>query len=131
MMDAREYLDAIRLALATSDLIREVQIVRERSLESTGFFRARLQLQNGDFLEVSKYFSIDEEGAQTIQYRYQWMDSSRQNLRKRWDNAMHHPELANYPHHVHIGAGDQVEPGQPISIIALIEMLESEIGGLS
>ncbi len=49
----------------------------------------------------------------------------------RWDNAAHHPELTNYPHHVHIGHDDLVESSQPLSIIALIEMLEGEIGAPS
>lgn len=127
-MNARDYLDAINLALATSDLIKGVQIVQEYSLEDAGFFRARLYLQNDDFLEVSEYFIIVGETVEIVQYRYQWMDSGKQNLRKRWDNATHHPELPNFPYHVHISTDNQVEPDQPLSIITLIEMLEGEIG---
>jgi len=125
-MNAQEHLDAIKLALATSDLTKEVQIVREYSLEDAGFFRARLRLRNDDYLEVSEYFTIVSEAVNIVQYRYQWMDSGKQNLRKRWDNARHHPELANYPHHVHVGAADQVEPGQQMSVIELIEMIGRE-----
>jgi len=130
-MDAQDYLDTIKLTLTTSDLVREVQIVREQCLENAGFFRARLRLQNDDFLEVSEYFIIDSETIRTVQYRYQWMDSGQQNLRKRWDNATHHHEMINFPHHVHVGPGDQVEPGQSISITVLIEMLEREIDALA
>lgn len=129
-MGAQEYLDAIKLALATSELVTEAHILQERVLENTGFFRARLRLRNDDFLEISEYFNINRGTVQTVQYRYQWMDSNRRNLRKRWDNAPHHPELTNFPHHVHIGNDTQVEPGQLMGIIVFIEMLEHEINAL-
>ncbi len=127
-MNAQDYLDAVKLKLAMSNLVREAQIVQEYGFEDTGFFRARLGLLNDDFLELSEYFIIVGEVVEVVQYRYQWMDSNRRNLRKRWDNAMHHPELSNFPHHVHVGAEDRVESGRRMSIIELLVVLESEIG---
>jgi hypothetical protein len=79
-------------------------------------------------VEIAEFFIIEQGQAQTIEYRHQWMDSSKQRLHKRWDNAAHHPELPNFPHHVHVGGDKQVESGNLMSIISLIDMLENEIG---
>ena len=126
-MKEQEYLDSIKLTLAISPIIKEIDIVQAWGSENTGFFRARLWLHNSDFLEVSEFFIIKGNQAHTAEYRHQWMDSSRQHLHKRWDNAAHHPELPNSPHHVHIGDDKQIESGQSMSIIALVEMLEHQI----
>ena len=48
-------------------------------------------------------------------------------LKKRWDNVAHFPDLPNFPHHVHIGSESYVEPGQSLSIVELIDVLESEL----
>jgi hypothetical protein len=55
------------------------------------------------------------------------MGSDRQGLRKRWDNAQHHPALPNFPHHVHDGRTGQVEPGRLLSIVDLVDWLEQEL----
>ena len=130
-MDPRTYLDTIRLKLATSPIIAEAEVVQERRLEDQGFFRARLQLANEDFVEVAEFFVVHQGRVQTVEYRYQWMDSTKQHLRKRWDNAAHYPGLPGFPHHVHIGAEDRIEPGESMRIVELIELLERETGGIS
>ena len=128
-MKAQDYLDAIKLKLTTSPIIKEAHVVQERSLEDRGFFRARLRLVNDDFVEITEFFVIHQGQVQTVEYRYQWMDSDKQRLRKRWDNASHYPNLPNFPHHVHIGDEDRVESGQPMGSVALIDVLEHAIGG--
>jgi hypothetical protein len=130
-MSAQEILTAIKLKLATSAIVREVQIVQERALDGAGFFRARLRLINDDFVEVSEYFMIEGVKAVILEYRFQWMDSARQRLRKRWDNAAHYPQMDNFPHHIHIGESGMVVPGQALGIIDLLDILDGEIGSHS
>lgn len=126
-MNAFDYLESVKLALALSDIVQTVQIVREYSRERHGFFRARLELRNGDFLEVSEFFVAQDDEIHILQYRYQWMDGARKQLRKRWDNATHHPELDNFPHHVHVKADHVVIPGQAMHIGLLLDMLQEEL----
>lgn len=128
MKAAQNYIRDIKVCLATSPAIVTVEIVSERSTENKGYFRARLHLANGDFLEVSEYFVIQAEEVSTLEYRYQWMNGAQQNLIKRWDNAEHYPDLPNFPHHVHIGDKKRVVPGQSLCIIGLLEIIEREIG---
>jgi hypothetical protein len=101
--------------------------VEERLLPDRGYFRARMVLSNTDFLEVAEYFVLEEGPCRTKRYRYQWMDSSQQILRKRWDNVEHFPELPNFPHHTHVGEETKVEPGCSLNIIELMDLIEKEI----
>ncbi len=86
-------------------------------------------MANGDFLEVSEYFIIRAGKSETKEYRYQWMDNSKQRLIRRWDNARHFSDLPNFPHHVHVGEEKQVVSGQAMSILDLVELIEQELAG--
>jgi hypothetical protein len=55
------------------------------------------------------------------------MDEKQQVLKKRWDNVEHFPNLPNYPHHVHVGDEYNVAPGKSLSILELIEIVETEL----
>lgn len=43
----------------------------------------------------------------TFKYAYHWQDKEGQ-LRCRWDNAPHWPDMATHPHHKHIMSGDKI-----------------------
>ncbi|OQY32077.1 MAG: hypothetical protein B6I38_05030 [Anaerolineaceae bacterium 4572_5.1] len=126
-MKANYYITTIKTKLAASTIVATVEIVTERIAENRGYFRAHMNLINGDFLEVSEYFAIQAGQSSTIEYRYQWMDGGKTKLIKRWDNAEHHPNLANFPHHIHIGDKKQVVPGRSLSIIDLLNIIEQSI----
>jgi len=126
-MDAQGSLDAITLKMAMSAIVRQVNIVQERVSGAYGFLRARLVLTNDDFLEVSEFFTVEQGQGQPGEYRHQWMNQTRQVMRKRWDNATHYPGLPNFPHHIHGGDETRIEPGRPIGVVELIEVLEREM----
>lgn len=126
-MSPHEYLGELKASLIALSCIASLAVVEERTLPDRGYFRARMVLTNGDFLEVAEYFVFEEGDCRTKRYRYQWMDSSRQRLKKRWDNVEHHPELPNFPHHIHVGEDTNVEPRRALSIIEVMELIEEEI----
>jgi len=57
-------------------------------------------LKDGGTLELFEY--VTESGGQIrlAKYSFHWQDAQKQ-LVRRWDNAPHHPNLPNSPHHVH------------------------------
>ena len=127
-MESNAYLVAIKSRLAASPAVASIEFVEEYALPDRGYFRARLTLVNTDFLEVAEYFVAGEAACQSVRYRYQWMDQWKKVLKKRWDNVEHFPGLPGFPHHVHKGAESVVEPGRPLSIVELIDLLEQEFG---
>ena len=127
-MDPETYLIEIKVKLSVSSFIRSIEIIDERTvLSDRGYFRAQLTLVNGDFLEVSEYFVLEEGRYVPKRYRYQWIDGAKRHLKKRWDNAEHFPSLSGLPDHVHIGGEENVVPSNPIRIIDIIDIIEHEL----
>lgn len=132
MIDAESYLLDVKVKLAISRAIQSVKVIDERIvLSDRGYFRARLSLVNGDFLEIVEYFICENGDCFPKMYRYQWMDREQKQLRKRWDNAEHFPSLSGFPHHVHIDREDNVKPFKPLSILDLLDIIEREIDEFS
>lgn len=127
MPDISSYLADIELALVSSGIIAEYHIVRSWANTDDGYIRLRATLTNQDFLEAAEYFILQEDRIETVDYHFQWMDSARKTLRRRWDSTPHFPELENFPHHIHIGDDETVMPGSSISLIDLLNLLEDEI----
>ena len=74
-MNAETYLMNLKVKLAVSGSIQSVEIIDERIvLSDRGYFRARLVLANGDFLEISEYFVCEDEECFPKAYRYQSVD---------------------------------------------------------
>ena len=126
-MDAQSYLEAIKLKLASSPIVKSVAIVQERASWDNGFFRARLILNHDEFVEVTEYFVVAKGRVETVEYRYQWMDSTQQHLRRRWDNAEHYPDLPYFPHHIHMAEEKEVRPGRSLSTIEVVDMIAHEL----
>jgi hypothetical protein len=129
-MSLQQYINEVKAKLNASSVLSSVEIVDERTLLNRGYFRARLTLRNGDFLEIAESFSIQNERCVTLDYRYQWMDKTKQKLRKRWDSVRHFPDLPNFPHHVHIAEESNVEPSQSRSVLELIALIEQELSSM-
>jgi hypothetical protein len=129
-MELQQYINEVKAKLKASSVVVSVEIVDERTLLNRGYFRARLTLGNGDFLEIAESFTIHDECYVTLDYRYQWMDETKQKLRKRWDSVRHFPDLPNFPHHVHITEESNVEPSQSRSILEIIDIIEQELSNM-
>jgi hypothetical protein len=120
-MTVAEYLDAVTDRLLTDRLIAGFHIVRERRIASDGYLRVRLTLVNGGRLEFSEYVRLSGDGEiEVVTYSYHWADQDGV-LVKRWDNTPHHPQLAGFPHHVHVGPEETVAPGRPMNLFAVLE----------
>lgn len=124
MNDPGAYLDAIKLRLIASPIIAEYHILKERATRTDGYLRLRATLVNGDFLELVEAFEGGASEIVVVDYRHQWMDAAQSQLRRRWDGAPHHPELSEFPHHVHVENENNVVPGHPMSILAVLDELE-------
>jgi hypothetical protein len=65
-MDTAAYLTALKTKLVNSDIIKQIEIVQEYITPEQGFFRARLTLQNGDFLEIAEFFKTCKESCRPL-----------------------------------------------------------------
>ena len=127
MTTLTEYVLQLKAKLAISPIVASFNVVEEKVWPDRGYIRIRMALSNGDFLEAAEYFVLQDDDSVTRRYRYQWMDGERRELRKRWDNVEHYPDLSNFPHHVHVGNEENVESGESLNIVQLLDVLAGEI----
>ena len=127
MISPADYAVQIKTKLAICPVVASFSITEEKVLPDEGYLRVRAWLTNGDFLEAAEYFALEDDDCITHRYRYQWLDGERRELRKRWDNVEHYPDLPGFPHHVHVGKEENVKPGERLSIVELLDALAGEI----
>ena len=130
MTDPDAHLSEIELALIASEIIAHYVVVRSWANTDDGYIRVRATLTNGDFLEAAEYFVVQQGHVVTVDYRHQWMNANRTILHRRWDNTPHHPALAGFPDHCHVGSEDNVVPSEPTSLLRVLAWLENEMSHL-
>jgi hypothetical protein len=118
-----EYLAFAKQRLLAEPVILTFSILRERATPADGHWRVRLSLSDGSTLEFSEYMQV-APGSQivVVTYSYHWVDAE-DRLICRWDNTPHFPGLPGFPHHIHAGLVDQVRPGQPTDMLAVLDEL--------
>ncbi len=121
------YLAEAELALINSPIVTEYEVVRSWANTDDGYIRVRATLTNGDFLEAAEYFALESNQVVPVDYRHQWMDGSKQQLRRRWDSTPDHPELDNFPHHCHILSEDHVVASEATSLVRVLVLIEAEL----
>lgn len=126
-MTIQAFIEGQYAALLSHPVVRSVDLVRHTVNRLDGYLRARCTLSNGDFLEVALHVTAGEGPAIIDDYRYQWMDTSRVVLRRRWDNTPHFPALPGAPYHCHIGE-QAVEPTPHMDVNRLLAELDTLIG---
>ncbi|GIK41640.1 MAG: hypothetical protein BroJett011_54730 [Chloroflexota bacterium] len=122
MKDAAEYIAYVKSLLISNSQVVGVKIVPEEAQDKLGLYRYRLSLADGGFLEMFERFEVVSDEASIIKYSFQWQDAAG-TLRKRWDNATHHPEVSTHPHHLHDGSDENVLPHQPITAIDILKLI--------
>lgn len=122
-MTVDQYLASIKARLLSDPVILHFHIVRERMTLTDAHLRVRLTLIDASRLEFSEYAQRSTSGKiEVVTYSYHWADTA-DNLIRRWDNTPHFPNLPNFPHHIHLGPTDKVEPGQPVDFFAVLDMI--------
>ncbi len=127
MTNASDYLTHVKALIVLSSQVLHWTIVREEAQGDRGLLRYRLTLKDGSLLELFEFFLVTQAGVQITKYRFHWQRSDGQ-LRKRWDNAPHHPEIATYPYHVHDGEEENVLPNESMNVEKVLAIITTETG---
>lgn len=91
------YFEEIKALLRNHPISIGFEIKRERNAIDEGFFQIDCNLVSNFKLHIFEYF---KDGS-IIDDRYQLLNVASENI-VRWDNAPHHRDLENFPHHQHI-----------------------------
>ena len=124
-MNPLDYIESVKERLSTDSIIVRFYIFREFANLNEGFIRVRAHLINGDILDFSEFVKQMDK-LELDNYRYQWLDKDKKHIR-RWDNALHYPQLENFPHHIHLGE-NKVIPGSPVNIFSILDEIAKILG---
>ncbi len=109
------------LIQAYADMIADYQVTDFRRFGSAHALVARLTLTDQSFLYIRDY--LFEDGRR--KYVFHWQEATGQ-LRIRWDNSPHHPEIATFPHHKHDSNG--ISPSQERTLADVLEIIRQRLG---
>jgi len=126
MQHASEYLALVKSALISYGCVTGITIVRDEALAETGLYRYRVTLSDGGLLEMCERFTVFQDEVKVTKYSFHWQDATGK-LRKRWDNATHHPEIATFPHHLRDGSETHVVPYPPVMAVDILKIIDETL----
>jgi len=103
-----------RIAAIERTYVRSVRDILVLTLTDE-FLRLVLWLHDGTTLRVAERWRMQGHKKALVRYSYYWLDAQNQS-KVGWDNAPHHAQITNFPHHKHIEQQDNVEPSQETSL---------------
>ena len=124
-MTARDYYRSVSQLLTISAVVTNQRIEFDEQDVDVAYIKGGVDLVDGSTLFFAQYVQL--EGASSSQiirkkYRYHWQSPSG-GTRYRWDNARHHPELATFPDHVHVGPGEEARESAPTDLWYVIDQI--------
>jgi hypothetical protein len=91
-------------------------------------YRLRVTLLDGSLLQCVERAHVKSADFHIERYSFHWQRADGSFLR-RWDNAPHHREISNFPHHVHIGDESHILPHEAVDVFKVLENIETILMG--
>lgn len=121
-----QHFDEVEVCLLQSPAVVAYQILRREIAYGDAKLRVKLELFDGGMAELFEYISEVDNSVHLLKYSFHWQDAKGK-LKKRWDNAPHHPDLPNAPHHVHHEDSTVQHIKKPLDIFGVIKKIEEEL----
>lgn len=124
MSKIADYFNEIQITALAYPSVVSVEKIRETEdqKENIGIYRYRIYMKNGDLLEMTARVKIEAGECVVTKYRHHWQDKCGK-IKKRWDNAPHHPELDNFPYHIHDGSEENVKSHPPVNAMMVLRLV--------
>jgi len=104
--------------LRNHSLVNELRIVKTLVDPQIELIKANATLNDGSILFVNV-----AAGENWHEYSYHWQKDGK--MIRRWDNAPHHKELPNFPHHVH--DGNDILSSENINLTDVFNFIEDKL----
>ncbi|MBX3050321.1 MAG: hypothetical protein KF753_02535 [Caldilineaceae bacterium] len=118
-MTIDDYFQSIDSFLAGIAIAYARQVDFDKRSPDTGFLRGQVYFLDGSVLHFREFIAAEQEIERyKYAYHYQSPDGS---LIFRYDRTPHFPLLDNFPHHKHIGEGQNVIPADGPDLFEVLE----------
>jgi len=122
-MRLKQYLVFVESLLASRrDLNVDELEIREIEPDRTARLRGRVQFWDGSTLQFAESLAMRGLALAKTRYSYHYQDAG-EHLIFRYDNVPHHPQVATYPHHKHIGSASSIERVEAARAPELLDVL--------
>ncbi len=121
-----QHFDDVEIRLISSPVIASYRILRREVAPGDGKLRLKAVSTGGEVIELFEYVTELRGKIVLSKYSFHWQDNQG-NLKFRWDNAPHHPELPEAPHHFH-SADNMVQGLTTIpTIFSVLDQIEKTV----
>ncbi|HEY86110.1 MAG TPA: hypothetical protein G4N96_13475 [Chloroflexi bacterium] len=105
-MDIIVYFDSLQRSIRQNHNIGVLEhpVVAQAFDAYRGLFRAQVFFWDGSRLLIDEVIDTEAGYPEILRYSYAYLQQNTNVFR--YDNAPHHPELATFPHHKHIGPNE-------------------------
>ena len=104
--------------LRNHNVVVDLNIIKSLVEPDVELIKAKATLVDSSILHISEVI-----GEGWRDYSYHWQRNN--TLIRRWDNAPHHKELNNFPHHLH--DAEKILPGSDVNLIDILTYIEAEL----
>ena len=120
-----QYFTYLEEQLQAFPAIQTLTLTKKRYNAKQGYISGSLRFDSGYRLEFVEVKDMDRPAK--VKYRYQYMGPCDECI-FRYDNAPHHRDVVTFPHHKHLGEGDEhvVESAEPSLSDVLLEIAQYE-----
>lgn len=127
-MTIDEYFSAMERGLRQNVRIGKVEepITCIASDDYNGLIRCRAFFWDASYMDIYEVVSTELGYPVRVYYSYTYIREGQRVFR--YDNAPHHPAIATYPHHKHVGAADQLAQADQPSLSQVLVELEGWLG---
>ncbi len=123
-MDILDYFESLRRSIQQN---RSIGFLEEPALmqafdDYRGLFRARIFFWDGSHLTIDKVVDTQAGYPEILRYSYTYIRNNEHIFR--YDNAPHHLNLKNFPHHKHTGPKEIPETSDQPSLKHIFREIE-------
>lgn len=105
---------------------QQVTVVYAEIGDALAQYRVRVRLANGSLLQCIERVRQLPDGLHGKRYSFHWQRADG-GLICRWNNAPHHPEIASFPHHLHVGDQGRVQAHAAVDVFGVLEQIEAAL----
>ncbi len=108
-----------------SEIVSSYTILKDSFIDDRYTFEIKIEFIDKSKLENREVFLFIDDAVKR-RYKFHWMNSDN-SLILRWDNAPHHPQIKNFPFHLHREKEEAIEESSEMTLSSVLTFIKKII----